>query len=179
PTLLGIGIVDDIAFVNDCFFKGGAVVLVGETKREFGGSLYSKIMGFENYEVPKTSPEKLKNYSKALLEAFKKFKVSACHDVSEGGVAVAIAEMCFGLDIGFLANRNFDFVDLFSESNTRWIVEVKENKAQDLVEFMRKKGLRAEIIGFSDGEKIDFKSFACDVSEAEEAWRRGMSRFLF
>ncbi|MEM5824160.1 MAG: phosphoribosylformylglycinamidine synthase subunit PurL [Archaeoglobaceae archaeon] len=179
PTLLGIGIVDEIAFVNDCFFKGGAVVLVGETKREFGGSLYSKIMGFENYEVPKTSPEKLKNYSKALLEAFKKFKVSACHDVSEGGVAVAIAEMCFGLDIGFLANRNFDFVDLFSESNTRWIVEVKEDKAQDLVEFMRKKGLRAEIIGFSDGEKIDFKSFACDVSEAEEAWRRGMSRFLF
>ncbi|MEM0202424.1 MAG: phosphoribosylformylglycinamidine synthase subunit PurL [Archaeoglobaceae archaeon] len=178
PTLLGIGIVEDIAFINESFFKGGAVVLVGETKREFGGSLYSKIMGFENYEVPKTSPEKLKNYSEALLEAFKKFKVSACHDVSEGGVAVAIAEMCFGLDVGFVAKKNLDFVDLFSESNTRWIVEIKEHSAENFVDFMRNKGLKAEIIGFSEGEKIDFKSFACDVFEAEEAWRRGMSRFL-
>lgn len=178
PTLLGIGLVENIEFVNESFFKGGAVVLVGETKKEFGGSLYSKVMGFESYEVPKTSPEKLRTYSDALLESFKKFKVSACHDVSEGGVAIAIAEMCFGLDVGFVAVRSFEFVDLFSESNTRWIVEIKEGKAEDFVEFLRSRGLRAEIIGFSEGEKIDFKTFACDVVEAEEAWRRGMSKFL-
>lgn len=178
PTLLGIGIVNDIAFVNDSFFKSGAVVLIGETKREFGGSLYSKIMGFESYEVPKTSPEKLKNYTSALLEAFRDFKVNACHDVSEGGVAVAIAEMCFGIGIGFTAVKSFDFINLFSESNTRWIVEIKEGKAEDFVDSLLKRGLKAEVIGFSEGEKIDFKTFACEVVEAENAWRRGMSRFL-
>ncbi len=178
PTLLGVGIVEDVAFVNDSFFKGGAVILVGETKEEFGGSLYSKILGFENYDVPKTSPERLKTYSEALLEAFKKFNVNACHDVSEGGVAIAVAEMCFGIDVGFRATKRLDFVDLFSESNTRWIVEIKDSRAEDFVDFLRGKGLKAEIIGFSEGEKIDFKSFACDVAEAEKAWRTGMSRFL-
>lgn len=178
PTLLGIGLVDDVADVNESFFKGGAVVLVGDTKAEFGGSLYSKIMGFESYEVPKTSPEKLKKYSDVLLEAFRNFRVKACHDVSEGGIAIAIAEMCFGIDIGFNSRKNFDFVELFSESNTRWVVEIEERKAEEFVDFLRNKGLRAEIIGFSEGEKIDFKIFKCDVIEAEDAWRRGLSRFL-
>ncbi|MEM4472799.1 MAG: phosphoribosylformylglycinamidine synthase subunit PurL [Archaeoglobaceae archaeon] len=178
PTLLGIGIVEDISEVNDSFFKGGAVLLIGETKKEFGGSLYSKIMGFENYEVPKTSPDKLKLYANTLLESFKKFKISACHDVSEGGIAVAIAEMCFGLGIGFESLRAFDFIELFSESNTRWIVEVDEKIAEKYAEFLREKGLKCEIIGYSGGEKIDFKTFSCEVLIAEEMWRKGLSRYL-
>ncbi|MCS7118516.1 MAG: phosphoribosylformylglycinamidine synthase subunit PurL [Archaeoglobaceae archaeon] len=179
PTLFGVGIVEDITNVNDSFFKGGTVLVVGETKKEFGGSLYSKVMGFESYEVPKTSPEKLKLYTEGLLESFEKFKVNACHDISEGGIAVAIAEMCFGLGVGFKALGLFDFVELFSESNTRWIVEVKEKIADRYVDFINKKGLKCKIIGYSEGEKIDFKTFRCDVIEAENAWRGGMSKYLF
>ncbi|MCS7144713.1 MAG: AIR synthase-related protein, partial [Archaeoglobaceae archaeon] len=178
PTLLGVGIVEDVRKVNDSFFKGGAVVLIGETKKEFGGSLYSKIMGFESYNVPKTSPEVLKAYSKALLESFKIFGVKACHDVAEGGIAAAIAEMSFGLGIGFKAMRKMSLVDLFSESNTRWIVEVKEEELKDYIEFFRNNGLKAEQIGYSEGDKLDFGSFSCNLNEADKAWRTGMSRFL-
>jgi phosphoribosylformylglycinamidine synthase len=178
PTLLGVGIVEDISNINDSFFKGGAVLLVGESKKEFGGSLYSKIMGFESYEVPKTSPEKLRAYANGLLEAFKNFRVKACHDLSEGGLAVAVAEMCFGMGIGFEAIDSFDFVELFCESNTRWIVEVDERIAEKFASFLRGKGLECRLIGYSGGEKIDFKKFECEVSDAEKAWRNGMSRFL-
>ncbi|MCS7130257.1 MAG: phosphoribosylformylglycinamidine synthase subunit PurL [Archaeoglobaceae archaeon] len=178
PTLFGIGIVEDVRNSKESFFNGGAVVLVGETKKEFGGSLYSKVIGFESYNVPKTSPERLKIYADCLLESFKKFKVKACHDVAEGGIAIAIAEMGFGLGIGFKAIRNLDFVELFSESNTRWIVEVEERDLEEYLEFFRMKGLKAEHIGFSEGSKLDFGRFSCDLDEAEKAWRTGMSKYL-
>ncbi|MDK2795490.1 MAG: phosphoribosylformylglycinamidine synthase subunit PurL [Archaeoglobaceae archaeon] len=178
PTLLGIGIVEDISKVKESYFSGGAVVLVGETSDEFGGSLYSKIIGFEGGKVPRTSPEKLRAYSSAMLQSFREFKVKACHDVSEGGIAVAIAEMSFGLGIGFNATRKLDFLELFSESNTRWIVEVEETEVEDYIDFMKEKGLRSEHLGFSEGDELNFGSFSCDLSEAEKAWRTGMSRFL-
>ncbi|MEM2325130.1 MAG: phosphoribosylformylglycinamidine synthase subunit PurL [Archaeoglobaceae archaeon] len=178
PTLFGVGIVEDIREAKESYFQGGAVILVGETKKEFGGSLYSKIIGFESYEVPKTSPEKLKLYANAMLELFGKFNVTACHDVSEGGIAVAVAEMCFGLGLGFEAERKLDWVELFSESNTRWLLEVEEGKAKQCVEFLRERGVKAEVLGFSEGEKIDFGSFSCAIESAERAWRNGLSRFL-
>ncbi len=179
PSLLGIGIVEDIRKTISSFYKGGgAVILIGETLREFGGSLYSKVTGATCTYVPRTSPEKLRKHVDAILESFKKFNVLACHDPSEGGVAIAIAEMCIGKMIGFTSTRKLDFVELFSESNTRWIVEVKKKDAEKYVEFMRDKGIKAEIIGYSEGEFADFGTFKVDLSEVEKVWREGFSRFL-
>lgn len=178
PTLFGVGIVEDVRKAKDSFFKGGAVVLVGETKKEFGGSLYSKVMGFESYNVPRTSPESLRAYSNVMLESFEKFDVKACHDVSEGGIAVAIAEMSFGLGIGFEAVRKLSFIELFSESNTRWLVEIDEKDLEGYLDFLRGEGLKAEHLGFSNGSKLDFGSFSCELGDAEKAWRTGMVRFL-
>ncbi len=179
PSLLGVGIVEDVRKAITSEFKGsGAVVLVGETDREFGGSLYSVVMNQRCHKVPRTSPERLKAYSDAMLESFKKFEVRACHDVSMGGLAVCVAEMSFGRSVGFEAARKLDFVELFSESNTRWVVELPESLAEGYVEFFRAKGLRAEIIGYSGGERLDFGTFSVELDEADKAWRDGLSRFL-
>ncbi len=178
PTLMGIGIVEDVRRVVQSYFKGGVVILVGETAKEFGGSLYSHVTGARCWKVPRTSPEKLRKYCDAMLESFREFEVRACHDPAEGGLAVAIAEMSFGNGIGFTAARELSFVELFSESNTRWIAEVAEKDAERYVEFFRSKGLKAEVIGYSEGENLDFGKFRVGVAEAEEAWRRGMARFL-
>ncbi len=113
-----------------------------------------------------------------MLESFKKFEVRACHDVSMGGLAVCVAEMSFGRSVGFEAARKLDFVELFSESNTRWVVELPESLAEGYVEFFRAKGLRAEIIGYSGGERLDFGTFSVELDEADKAWRDGLSRFL-
>ena len=178
PTLMGIGIVEDIRKINKCYFNGGAVVLIGETMPEFGGSLYSHVVGMRNTRVPRTSPEKLKRYAEAMLKSFKEFNVLACHDVAEGGIAVAIAEMCFGNGIGFKASSPMDFIKLFSESNTRWIVEVKERDAEKYVEYFKEIGLKAELIGYSEGDYIDFGSFKVELVKAEDAWRNGLNKYF-
>ncbi len=170
PTLMGIGIVEDVRNVITSHFKGkGDVVLVGETKKEFGGSLYSKITGQKSTVVPKTSPEKLKNYVEAMLSAFKQFRVYACHDLSEGGLAVAVAEMCLS-GSGCRINVS-DYVELFSESNTRWVVEV--DGGEEFVKYLRDKGLKAKVIGESTGDSMVISPLRIElhVEEMRKAWK--------
>ncbi len=180
PTLMGIGIVEDVRYVVTSDFKGkGDVVLVGETLKEFGGSLYCKVTGQRSTLVPKTSPKRLKRYANAMLQAFKEFKVYACHDVAEGGIAVALAEMSVcgvGCEVDLRGMRGEDYVKLFSESNTRWIVEVEDGEG--FVDFMRSKGLNAYLIGFTGGDSVVFKgAFEVSIEEIEKAWRGGLTKF--
>ncbi len=181
PTLMGVGIVEDVRDVISSNFKGrGEVVLVGETLKEFGGSLYCHVTNQKSTIVPKTSPKRLKTYADAILKAFREFKVYACHDPSEGGLAVALAEMCIGGGTGCKIYLNElkgeDYVKLFSESNTRWILEVEDS--EEFVKFMRKMGLRAYHIGFVEGDELEFRGLmAVSIDEIERAWRNGLVRY--
>jgi len=187
PTLLGIGIVEDVRKAITADFKknGNAIVLIGETKKEFGGSLYSAVTGMKSSYVPRTSPDKLRNYSNAMLESFKEFRVYACHDLAEGGLAVAIAEMCIasgiGADVDVTSMEGESFVKFFAESNTRWIVEIKREDVQDFIGFFTNRGLKAYHIGYTGGESIEFRDkelkFSVPITQADEAWRNGLTRF--
>ena len=178
PSLLGVGIVEDVRKAITSDFKGGAVILVGETYKEFGGSLYSVAMNQRCHRVPRTSPERLKAYADAMLASFRNFRVKACHDISMGGLVVAIAEMSFGRGIGFEASKKLDFVELFSESNTRWVVEIEEKEAESYIEFFRSRGLEAELIGHSEGSRLNFGTFSVELDEADKVWREELSKYL-
>ncbi len=179
PSLIGIGIAEDIRKCVSSEFKkqGTALILVGETEKEFGGSLYSRINGIQTFNVPKTDPESLKKYSNAMLKAFNQFGILACHDVSMGGIAVSLAEMAFGSGFGFEVSLK-DFVELFSESNTRWIVEIDERDAVSFIEFMTEMGCRAEKIGVTGGERLDYGIASLEFDIAEEKWRTGLAGYL-
>jgi phosphoribosylformylglycinamidine synthase len=141
-TLLisAMGIVDDVKRSTSMDFKqaGDLIYVVGETKNEMGGSAYLDTKGFIGNSVPKVEPAKAKILMEKLSQASEKGLVKACHDCSEGGIGVAAAEMAFAGGLGAAISlksvpvsekitRN-DFI-LFSESNSRFIVEVApENK---------------------------------------------------
>ncbi|HIH09417.1 MAG TPA: phosphoribosylformylglycinamidine synthase subunit PurL [Candidatus Diapherotrites archaeon] len=168
-TLLisALGIIEDSRKKVSMPFKreGNAVFIVGETFSELGGSHYAKLSGTEKAagkgagRVPKVNFKKAKGiFSKisALMRsqsAEEKIIVS-CHDCSEGGIAVALAEMAFAgmngaeiflekIPLGEKIARN-DFV-LFSESNSRFIVEVEAKQKEKFLKAM--KGCAAAEIG--------------------------------
>ena len=100
PTIVGIGIIDNVDKKITSNFKkeGNSIYLIGNTNREFGGSLYYRLLGINGGISPKMNPENLMNYSKTLLSCMESGIVVSCHDLSEGGLAVAIAEMSCGSD---------------------------------------------------------------------------------
>ncbi|MGB9684354.1 MAG: AIR synthase-related protein, partial [Candidatus Bathyarchaeales archaeon] len=149
PTLLitAIGIVPDvrIAVSMDVKTPGNSIYIVGRTYRELGGSEYYRLNGFIGNSVPKVRPGQARRTFKALIQAIDLGLVSACHDLSEGGLAVAVAEMAFSggygveIDLRKVPADNLkrdDFV-LFSESNSRFLVEVPEKCERDFEAMMR------------------------------------------
>ena len=143
PTLLisAIAVMDDVskAITMDAKKAGHPVYMAGLTGDELGGSQYYKMMGFIGNNVPRVDPAYGKRMMIGLSSAIKSGAVAACHDCSDGGAAAALAEMAFAGGLGMeikLGNFNRpkaqilfqDEVLLFSESNTRFIVEVADEK---------------------------------------------------
>lgn len=134
PTIGMVGLVEDLAHVTTQQLKaaGDIVYLVGETATEFGGSelqklIFGKIFG----KAPYIDLEVEANRQEAILAAIREGLLQSAHDVSEGGVAVALAEKAFGAqDLGVHVTLAGSAVTaLFSETQSRFIVTVKEENA--------------------------------------------------
>jgi phosphoribosylformylglycinamidine synthase len=112
---------------------GNLIYLVGATKDELGGSHFHLVTGRTGGAVPKVDLPAAPEVFAAVHSAIAQGVVRACHDLSEGGLAVAVAEMCFaggiGADITQLPGELPDDAKLFSESPTRFLVEVKPEHA--------------------------------------------------
>ena len=135
-----IGVMPDVDLAVTMDFKkaGTLIYIIGLTRNELGGSHYYRVHGEVGANVPKVE-KNAKKIMDALSSAMKGKLVRACHDCSEGGLAVAAAEMCFAGGLGAtidltrapVAEPMRDDMAMFSESNTRFICEVEpENKAQ-------------------------------------------------
>jgi phosphoribosylformylglycinamidine synthase II len=138
PTLLisALGRVSDVrrCVTMDLKEPGNLLFLVGATREEMGGSHYHLVRELEGGTVPQPDLELAPCLFRKLHEAIQSGLVRSCHDVSEGGLAAAVAEMAFagglGADVTRLGTAALpDDVLLFSESTTRFLVEVRPDKA--------------------------------------------------
>ncbi|NMC76093.1 MAG: phosphoribosylformylglycinamidine synthase subunit PurL, partial [Candidatus Methanofastidiosa archaeon] len=184
PTIVGIGIIDDVdhKISSNLKKKGNSIYLIGNTEREFGGSLYYRIIGVDGGIAPKMNPQNLINYSNSLLDAMKKGIIKSCHDLSEGGLAVAIAEMTFGSEFGvqielpLLKEMRADEF-LFSESNTRWVVEVEDEKSFESI--FNKNKVPFIKIGKVSGSNLTIKQngvtiIDVSIEELREKWKNAI-----
>jgi len=147
PSLLisALGIVPDIrkAVTMDIKKSGSLVYLIGETHKELGGSAYYSLFKELGASVPKVQPEKAKRIFSRVTSAIDKGLLLSCHDLSEGGLAVAAAEMAFSGDVGMeidlqqLHSQERDDFLLFSESNSRFLVEVSPSKQRSFEKLMK------------------------------------------
>ena len=190
PTLLisAVAVIEDVNKVvsMDCKQAGDLLYIVGTTRNELGGSHYYGLHGYIGNNVPRVNPQKGKELMNALSAAMEKGLVKACHDCSEGGIGVATAEMAFAGGLGATIHLkqvplgepiNRDDTVLFSESNTRFLVEVApEHKAQfesmlsgvDLAAIGQVTNRqRLEVYGLT-GKRV----LSAPLAELKEAWQK-------
>jgi phosphoribosylformylglycinamidine synthase subunit PurSL len=190
PTLLisAMAVMDDVnkAVSMDCKKAGNIVYIVGSTYKELGGSHYFAVRGFIGQSVPKVNAEKGKKIMSALSKATAKGIVKACHDLSEGGIGVAAAEMAFAGGLGMTLNlknvplgepiERDDYI-LFSESNTRFLAEVAPEDKTAFEKIMAGTDF-AEIGKVTAGKKLVVNNFKgksvleADIADLKEAWQK-------
>ncbi|MBN1439715.1 MAG: phosphoribosylformylglycinamidine synthase subunit PurL [Anaerolineales bacterium] len=130
PSLLisGAGIIDDVlaAVTMDLKEPDSTVYLIGETRDEMAGSHFALLYGGGENEVAPALPDHAPALYRCLHKAMQKGLVLACHDLSEGGLAVAAAEMCIAGRMGMTLHLDDDdpTLALFGESNARFLAEV-------------------------------------------------------
>ena len=148
-TLLisAFSIVDDVnkCVTMDVKQPGNLLFVVGMTKNELGGSHYYRTKALLGANVPKTDLDVAARTAKQIHKAITNSLVASCHDCSEGGLAVAIAEMAFAGGFGVEADlrglpKSPDCVrldsQLFSESNSRYILEVQPSNYDAFAKLM-------------------------------------------
>ncbi|MDP2922002.1 MAG: phosphoribosylformylglycinamidine synthase subunit PurL [Candidatus Omnitrophota bacterium] len=187
-TLLisAISVMDDVtkAITMDMKEEGNLIYVIGETKDEMGGSHYNLINNSVGNNAPRVDAVKGLKIFKKMSEAAGQGLLRACHDCSEGGIAAALAEMAFsggfGADIRLKeapcdVKRNN--VILFSESNTRFIAEVRKENRKKFENHM--KGVSMGMIGRVTGKKDlviyglnGEKVIDAGIDELKEAWQK-------
>jgi phosphoribosylformylglycinamidine synthase len=150
PTLLitAIGIIPDIRKTVSMELKqpGNPIYLVGKTYPELGGSQYYQHKGFTGKTVPKVRLEQATKTMDLITKSIDSGYIRSCHDLSDGGLAVASAEMAFSNGYGVeLHLKNVPRTNeisrndslLFSESNSRFLAEVPEKRREDFEALMK------------------------------------------
>jgi phosphoribosylformylglycinamidine synthase II/phosphoribosylformylglycinamidine synthase I len=184
-TLLisAMGIVPDVRRTTTADLKqaGDVLYLLGETKVELGGSHYGMLHGLNNSTPPQPVANAL-DQMRSLHNAIAAGLVSACHDCSEGGLAVSLAEMCIAGQLG--ANVNIqglaglpadarDDVALFSESLTRFVVAVRPENVEAFEQALN--GVALTRLGSVVAEPVltingNGGSNSLSLAELEAAW---------
>jgi phosphoribosylformylglycinamidine synthase len=168
---------------------GSYIYIVGKTYAEWGGSVYLKTFGAIGNDVPKLHPKDAMAAYTALSAAIQKRLVLSAHDCSEGGLAVALAEMAFAGGLGATAILNMvpfegktsrvkrDDMVLFSESNSRLIVEVdaRDQKAFERMMAGIPMGMIGRVLDVPELFVYGLKDNLClkvNVNELKEAWKK-------
>jgi len=190
PTLLisAVAVMDNVERVvtMDCKREGDIVYIIGTTWNELGGSQYYGIHGYVGNRVPGVDSKKGKRLMDSLSAVMEKGLVKACHDLSEGGIGVAAAEMAFAGGLGMVIHLgqvplgegiNRDDYVLFSESNTRFLVEVAPEDRHQFEGMMA--GVDFAAIGqVTSKERLEVYGLNGEIvlsaliAELKEAWQR-------
>jgi phosphoribosylformylglycinamidine synthase len=155
PTLLisAMGQVPDVrrCVTMDLKEAGNLLLIAGLTRLELGGSHWALLRGLDGGRVPKVDPPRARALFSAVHAAIARGLVRACHDPSEGGLAVALAEMCLAGGLGATITlehvprdaeaATHDAALLFSESPSRFLLEVRPDHLAPLERLFEAEGL--------------------------------------
>jgi len=187
PTIGMVGLIEKIDRVVTPWFKasGDIVVLLGRTREELGGSEYLKWLHGVTRGTPPWIDLKMESaVQRCCTEAIEQEVLCSAHDVSDGGMAVALAECCMSGEkpLGVrIESREMIRGDalLFSESQSRIIVSLKEENLDKLREIAARHNVPMQAIGTVGGPRFIFEPLVqVSVEELKGIWSTGLTSRL-
>ncbi|MCL2294074.1 MAG: AIR synthase-related protein [Spirochaetes bacterium] len=189
PTLLIslIGIIDNFekAVTTDFKDEGDFIYIIGNTNGELGGTSLEKLARMNLGKAPMPDINNAFKLYTALSKAISRGLVKSCHDISDGGIAIALAESCLGGDLG--ADISIDMLPgtdkntetariLFCETPSRFIATIKPDNIKEFEDIMH--GYSVCKIGSTTKDPVlkitRDRNYVVDmpVSKIAEAWKR-------
>ncbi|HBN45232.1 MAG TPA: phosphoribosylformylglycinamidine synthase subunit PurL, partial [Candidatus Marinimicrobia bacterium] len=180
PIVSCLGRLKDVNKTVPAHFQNtdSAILMIGERKNELGGSVYYSLYNELGANVPKPNFEEVKNQIFALTDCIDDGLVSSCHDIADGGLASALAEMTFGNGIGcnvkIESNLSMDKL-LFSETGG-FILEVSKENMYLIQNLFSDRSVSVYDIGVTTPQKFLKMNelIMLPISKARDAWKNGL-----
>lgn len=189
PVVTVLGLIDSPEHVAKMGFKqdGESIMVLGTSKRELGGSEYYHTMKLSGSMPPSLNFEVERETQTAMLECNKAGLVAACHDLSKGGIGVALAEMSLSSNRGATVDLRKlpkdemrDDELLFSESNSRFIIST--NQPERVLRLASQHGVPAAVIGTVNGTvmkiTLPHHTISPSVEKMRSAYAESLQRIL-
>ena len=182
PTIGMVGVNESQHRVLPSSFQkeGDALLLIGETKREFGGSIYLKeLFKVTGGRLPEIDYDKELALWDLVIEANKKGLLKAAKDLNVGGLAVTAAKMAavgnMGADIK--ADLGED-INIFSESFSRALLEVEPQNVQAVAEMAKERGLKCQNVGTTGGKALRVNNIAMEMEHLKDIYFNTFQRII-
>ena len=185
PAIGGVGLIKDLSNVKTLSLKGEGnfLIVIGKSNNHLGNSKYMTIMrSKEEGGTPEIDlDEELKN-GKLVLEAINQNLVQSSHDVGEGGILVAVTEMCMAGDIGVKidVDKSFPHGFYFGEDQSRYLVEIKSEDFKSFENLATSNDVYFEKLGIIGGDNIEIKNVGKkSVAALRDNFELGVGAIIF
>lgn len=182
PTIGGVGLLEDHTQHVTLAFKGDGhtIIRIGEMEGHLGASLYERdILGHTEVTAPPpVDLEVEKRHGEFVRMIIRQGWVSACHDISDGGQLVALAEMAMAGNIGAQLHIATDFGRAFGEDQGRYIVTATHEMAERILQRAPELGVPATAIGETGGDSLKVGDASVTVAELRELNERTLPDYM-
>jgi len=159
PTVGGVGLLEDVDKAVGLAFRqeGDAILLLGDTRGHLGQSLYLReVLGREEGPPPPVDLAAERHLGAFVRALVQEGLVTASHDLSDGGLMIALAEMAMaggiGADLPGLAGKDRGF--LFGEDQGRYVLTARPDKAEDIAARAASAGISLTRLGMTRGTAL-------------------------
>jgi phosphoribosylformylglycinamidine synthase II len=184
PSIGGVGLIDDVTKSVGVAFRGEgrAIILVGETKGWLGQSMYLReICGREEGAPPPVDLAAERRNGDAVRKLILSGQIESCHDLSDGGLLVALAEMAMAGGLGASLEAAPSGVPAhgywFGEDQARYLLACSESAAAAVLKALGDAGVPARQIGVTGGDALKIAGESAisvsELSSAHEGWLPG------
>ncbi|QDK70969.1 phosphoribosylformylglycinamidine synthase subunit PurL [Lactococcus protaetiae] len=181
PMIGMVGLIEDTDYITTQDFKrtGDSIYLIGTTADDFAGSelqkmLTGKISGRIDFDL-----DSEKRNQDLVLAAIKAGLVESAHDLSEGGLAIALAESAFAGNLGVTVKFDATDAQLFSETQGRFILSVSADKTADFEKLATEHAVKFVQIGeVTDSGVLDINSISVSTSEAFAIYENALPELM-
>ncbi len=175
PVVAVLGVIEDVTRRTPSGFvaAGEQVFHLGQTREDLSGSEWAHVVhGHLGGRPPQVDLVDEKFLARLLVDAARSGLLTSAHDLSEGGLAQALAEACLHRNVGVRVTLEGDpFIGLFSESATRAIVSVRDRDVPAFVAMADGLGVALGLIGRTGGSALVVEGqFDIPLGELREAW---------
>ena len=180
PTIGGVGLIKDISAhnsgsvnINDVYY------LVGETDTKATALALVNELSLDQVESAniKVNLEEEKRNGQFILDLFNKTLISGAHDVSDGGIALALCELAIVNGLGFrIIEGSLEY--FFNETQGRYIISINPSKEKQLINLAKEKKVTLNKLGVAEGTTLSFGSNILHLDHVNDLYQNAISNMM-